>query len=332
MQPTSFRQLQVFIEAIEAGSFRACGDRLGITQAAISIHIRALEDQLGPLFKRRRGSVCGLTESGERCYREIKDMLGRAERLGLNVGQRPGSARRSVMIGAHGLPARMLSRTLPQFVAEHRELNIGLEVMSHDKLLSDISLGRIDLGYTLAYDEAEHPRSVRVCTQPLGLYVSPHHPIAQLPVVSPAELSRCPLIAVPTHTHLRGLLDKALASVGISGCPIAMETDMIDAVREAVLLGIGFACAFRRTFAAAVAAGEMHRVPIDGPRFAIDIRQVSPHRHRQDREVAALADYLAAAVFRGAAVDARRSGGPVRWPVKRVRARAASAASDRPGR
>jgi DNA-binding transcriptional LysR family regulator len=332
MQPTSFRQLEVFIEAIEAGSFRACGDRLGITQAAISIHIKALEDQVGALFKRRRGAVCGLTESGERFYREIKDMLSRAERLGLNVGQRSRSARRSVMIGAHGLPARMLSRALPQFVAEHRELNIGLEVMSHDKLLSDISLGRIDVGYTLAYDEPQHPGSARVCTQPLGLYVSPHHPIAQMPVVSPVELSRYPIIAVPAHTHLRGLLDKALASVGISGYPIAMETDLIDATREAVLLGIGFACAFRRTFAAAVAAGEMHLVPIDGPRFAIDIRQVIPHRHRQDREVAALADYLASVIFRGAAAEAPTAGAPVRWRARKARTRAAGADSDRPGR
>ena len=159
MHSTSFRQLEVFIEAIEAGSFRACGDRLGVTQAAISIHIKALEDQLGPLFKRRRGAVCGLTESGERYYREIKDLLGRAERLGLSVGQRSKSTRRSVTIGAHGLPARMLSRALPQFVSEHRELNIGLEVMSHEKLLSEISLGRIDLGYTLAYEEPQHPGS-----------------------------------------------------------------------------------------------------------------------------------------------------------------------------
>ncbi len=320
MHSTSFRQLEVFIEAIEAGSFRACGDRLGVTQAAISIHIKALEDQLGPLFKRRRGAVCGLTESGERYYREIKDLLGRAERLGLSVGQRSKSTRRSVTIGAHGLPARMLSRALPQFVSEHRELNIGLEVMSHEKLLSEISLGRIDLGYTLAYEEPQHPGSARVCTQPLGLYVSPHHPIAQLSAPSAAELCRCPIIAVPAHTHLRGLLDKALASVGVSGCPIAMETDLIDAVREAVLLGIGFACAFRRTFATAVATGTMHRVPIDGPRFAINIRQVIPHRHRRDREVTGLADYLASVIFRGAAAEASAAGTPARARQARTRA------------
>ncbi len=324
MQPTSFRQLAVFVEAIEAGSFRACGDRLGITQAAISIHIKALEDQLGPLFKRRRGAVCGLTEGGERFYREIKDILGRAERLGLNVGQRPKSAQRSVVIGAHGLPARMLSRALPRFVAEHRELNIALEVMSHERLLSDISLGRIDLGYTLAYEEAQHPGSVRVCTQPLGLYVSLHHPIARLPAVSPAELCRYPLIALPAHTHLRDLMDRALASVGISGYPIAMETDLIDATREGVLLGIGFACTFRRTFAAAVAAGEMHRVPIDGPGFAIDIRQVVPSRHRRDRELIALADYLGSVIFRGAAGENPPAGASAR---SRVRVRKAPASS-----
>jgi DNA-binding transcriptional LysR family regulator len=324
MQPTSFRQLAVFIEAIEAGGFRAGGDRLGISQAAISIHIKALEDQVGPLFKRRRGTICGLTEGGERFYREIKDMLGRAERLGLNIGQRSRSTRRAIMIGAHGLPARMLSRALPHFAAEHKEFNIGLEVMSHEKLLSEISLGRIDIGYTLAYAEAQHPGSVLVCTQPLGLYVYPHHPIAQMPTLSPAEMSRCPFIALPTHTHLRNLIDKAMASVGISGCPIAMETDLIDAVREGVLLGIGFACAFKRTFAALVAAGEMHLVPISSSHFAIDIRQVIPYRHRQDREVIALADYLASVIFRGAAGEPTNVVAPVGWRSRKARAQAAN--------
>ena len=323
MQPASFRQLAVFVETIETGSFRACGDRLGISQAAISIHIKALESQVGPLFKRRRGAVSGLTEGGERFYREIKDLLLRAERLGLNVGERSRSTRRSVMIGAHGLPARMLSRALPRFVAEHRELNIGLEVMSHEKLLSEISLGRIDIGYTLAYDEAQHPGSVRVCTPPLGLYVSSHHPLARMPTVQPAEMSRCPIIALPAQTHLRNLVDDALASVGISGCPIAMETDMIDATREGVLLGIGFACVFKMAFAAAVAAGDMHLVPISGPRFAIDIRQIIPYRHRQDREVIALADYLASVIFRAAAGEPTNVSVPAGSRARKARARAA---------
>ncbi len=323
MQPASFRQLAVFIETIETGSFRACGDRLGISQAAISGHIKALEGQLGPLFKRRRGAVSGLTEGGERFYREIKELLLRAERLGLNVGERSRSARRAVMIGAHGLPARLLSRALPRFAAEHGELNIGLEVMSHEKLLSEVSVGRIDIGYTLAYDEAQHPGSVRVCTPPLGLYVSSHHPIARMSRVQPADMSRCPIIALPAQTHLRNLIDDALASVGISGCPIAMETDMIDATREGVLLGIGFACVFKIAFAAAVAAGDMHLVPISGPRFAIDIRQIIPHRHRRDREVIALADYLASVIFRAAAGEPANAGAPAGWRGRKPRARAA---------
>ena len=72
----TFRQLQVFVEAVDVGSFRACAERLGITQVSISDHIRSLERQVGrPLFERRRGATASLTEDGRVAYRHAVALL-----------------------------------------------------------------------------------------------------------------------------------------------------------------------------------------------------------------------------------------------------------------
>ena len=47
MFPSSLRRLKVFVAVVDAGSFGAAADQLGITQPSVSGHIRALEQQIG---------------------------------------------------------------------------------------------------------------------------------------------------------------------------------------------------------------------------------------------------------------------------------------------
>src|SRR6266481_6239381 len=69
MFPSTFRRLEVFLAVVEAGSFVAGAERLGISHPSISNHIKALERQVGcTLFLRRKGSVSSLTEQGRRLY------------------------------------------------------------------------------------------------------------------------------------------------------------------------------------------------------------------------------------------------------------------------
>src|SRR5262245_8583134 len=60
--------LETFAQAAERGSFTAAAEALGLTQAAISQRIAALEQDVGvPLFHRKGGRV-SLTDAGQRLY------------------------------------------------------------------------------------------------------------------------------------------------------------------------------------------------------------------------------------------------------------------------
>jgi DNA-binding transcriptional LysR family regulator len=52
MVDLTFRQLEVFVQAVASGSFRSCAEQLGTSQGSIGSHVKALEAQLGtPLFE-----------------------------------------------------------------------------------------------------------------------------------------------------------------------------------------------------------------------------------------------------------------------------------------
>src|SRR6266853_833642 len=110
------RQLAAFCAVIERKSFSQAAERLGVTQPAVSLQIRSLEQRLGQKLVDRSGRRVEPTEAGEQLYQNARRMLqieqellerladaetgelGGALRLGASTG--PGGAVVPVLLGA----------------------------------------------------------------------------------------------------------------------------------------------------------------------------------------------------------------------------------------
>src|SRR6266702_601106 len=75
------RQLAAFCAVVERRSFSLAAERLGVTQPAVSLQIRALEKRLGTQLLDRSGRRVEPTESGLRLYRNAQRMLALEEQL-----------------------------------------------------------------------------------------------------------------------------------------------------------------------------------------------------------------------------------------------------------
>src|ERR671915_516792 len=75
------RQLAAFCAVVERGSFSQAAERLGVTQPAVSLQIRALEKRLGQQLLDRSGRRVERTEAGLRLYRAAQRMLALEEQL-----------------------------------------------------------------------------------------------------------------------------------------------------------------------------------------------------------------------------------------------------------
>src|ERR671926_1405041 len=69
------RQLAAFCAVVERRSFSQAAERLGVTQPAVSLQIRALEKRLGRKLLDRSGRRVEPTEAGRRLYRAAQRML-----------------------------------------------------------------------------------------------------------------------------------------------------------------------------------------------------------------------------------------------------------------
>src|SRR5271163_1675642 len=81
------RQLAAFCAVVERRSFSQAAERLGVTQPAVSLQIRALEKRLGTQLFDRSGRRVEPTEAGMRLYRGAQRLLALEEQVIAEVGE-----------------------------------------------------------------------------------------------------------------------------------------------------------------------------------------------------------------------------------------------------
>src|SRR5687767_12489353 len=86
------RQLAAFCAVVERRSFSQAAERLGISQPAVSLQIRSLEQRLGRQLLDRSGRRVEPTEAGLRLYRGAQRLLALEEQLLAQVAGEDGGA------------------------------------------------------------------------------------------------------------------------------------------------------------------------------------------------------------------------------------------------
>src|SRR5499433_3369453 len=119
------RQLQAFVAVVERRSFSQAAERLGVTQPAVSLQVRALEKRLGTQLLDRSGRRVEPTEAGLRLYRGAQRMLALEEQLLDELAEPDAPLRGTLEIGASTGPAAIV---LPLLLCEFQQVNPELRV------------------------------------------------------------------------------------------------------------------------------------------------------------------------------------------------------------
>ncbi len=136
-------KLRVFHAVAEAGSFTHAGERLHLSQSAVSRQIGALELSLNaPLFHRHaRGLI--LTEQGELLHRTVRDIYGRLTEAGAMIAESKSKPQGPLRITTTvGLGAVWLTPRIRQFVDIYPEIAVTL-IVSDNEL--DLNLREADI-------------------------------------------------------------------------------------------------------------------------------------------------------------------------------------------
>ena len=259
------RQLKAFVAISESGTFTAGAARVHVTQAAISMQIRQLENETGAqLFVRAPRKVI-LTEAGEklleRAYVILREHDAALEELAALTGAHRGRLRiGSASAGVSGDP-------LPQILRELRKTHPGVEASvasgTSEQLVQQVLAGELDVAFVSLPVEARGVQTELLSEDSLVAIASPRHKMARPKVVSAYALAGEKLILGERGGNTRRLIDQFFAQAGVTA-RVGMELSRMAAIKRMVEEDMGVGIVPLQSVRDEVASGRLVRWWIEG--------------------------------------------------------------------
>src|SRR5919202_1142233 len=142
------RQLQAFCEVVERKSFSQAAERLGVTQPAVSLQVRALEKRLGAQLLDRSGRRVEPTEAGLKLYRSAQRLLQLEEEIVAELAEEAtGELDGTFAIGASTGPGGVVLATLLcRFAEANPNLHVQLLVFDTQTVVDRVADRSLELG------------------------------------------------------------------------------------------------------------------------------------------------------------------------------------------
>jgi DNA-binding transcriptional LysR family regulator len=262
--------LSTFVRAAEHGSFTNAAVDLGITQAAVSQRIAALEKELrASLFDRHAGRIA-LTKAGERLYAYARNILDLHEQARNSLGGFASSVVGDLLIAASSIPGEcFLPALLSGFHARHQQVHVRATVSDSSSVIKEVQKGRVSLGLIGQKSEKSALEACSIGNDSLVLVVPSGHRWASCRSISVNELSSEPLIIREQGSGSRCTLEKSLERAGTSlaAMNISLELGSNAAIKDAVKRGLGVAFLSRLAITRELHGQELQAVAIRGLRL-----------------------------------------------------------------
>ncbi len=241
----------LFKATADCGGFSKAARQLHLSQPAISMQVRALEDLYGAkLFDRARQTT--LTEAGRILYRYVEQCLELHETARKAINEATGVVSGSLRLGATlTIGEYILPKLVGLFLKENPEVAYTMEIANTEVVEGKLVANELDLG--LIEGPVDHPQlSVeRFLRDELVVVLPASHRWATRKTVTVEELLSERLILRETGSGTRMVLEDRLEERGLRGkVKVAAEFGSTQAIKEAVLAGLGIAvisaCTVRR--------------------------------------------------------------------------------------
>jgi len=259
------RQLRAFIAIAELGTFTAGALRVHVTQAAISMQIRQLENELGAKLFIRAPRRVMLTEAGEQLLQRARHILRDHDAALDEIAELAGAERGRLRIGSAS--AMVTTDVLPMLLKEVRKRHARAEITvvsgTSEALVQQILSGEIDIAFVSMPVEARGINTERLTQDQLVAVASPRHRLAKEKTISAYTLAGENLILGERGGNTRRLIDLFFAQAGVS-LHVSMELSRQAAIRRMVEEDMGVGIVPLQTVQDEVEKGRLVRWWIEG--------------------------------------------------------------------
>ncbi|HYC55719.1 MAG TPA: LysR family transcriptional regulator [Candidatus Binatia bacterium] len=257
--------LATFLTVAETGSFTRAGERLRVTQSAVSQQVRALEEDLGSTLFARQTRKVTLTQAGNVLLPYARQIVRKVEEARAVVSDFEGMGRGRVSVGSGGAVCHHI---LPDLVREFssRFGKIDVQVISGFSVetLHRTLDGTVDLGILLLPVQEQGLVVSELGRDELVAIAPRDHAWGALERVKAKDFAGQPLVVYDRRSQTFRLLERFVLEAGVFPS-IAMEISDLEAVKKMVAAGLGVSLVARWAVRKEELAGDLIVRPL-GPK------------------------------------------------------------------
>ncbi len=280
----TLRHLRIFEAVADCGSISRAAAELHLTQPAVSMQMKQLEEQIGLPLLEQVGKRMFLTEAGQELRGHARDIASRMVGLNAAMDQFRGLERGLLRLAVVSTANYFLPRLIADFNRLHPGVRVSLQVANREFVLSALVDNSTDLAIT-----GQPPDSLDVVAQnfmdnPLVVIAAPGHPLASLPAIPLQRMVQETLVVRESGSGTRAAMERLFATQRLAyraGCEFGTN----EALKQAVRAGLGLGVVSLQTIELELQAGCLVLLPVEG--FPVVRQWYVLHRTHKRLSVAA---------------------------------------------
>jgi len=238
----TFRQIEVFLAVAEERSFSRAAQRIHSSQPTLSEHVSELERELGRKLFFRHGRDVTLTEAGRVFERYAVAVVSAVEGARQALTELDGLSQGSLLIGAGTTPGLyVMPEIVAAFCRRYPGIELKLQIANSQIIEERVKKRELDLGIVGGHAVGPGEECLAAgFLDELVVVVPPSHAWAKRRDVAPQALASQPLLMREEGSATRRVTERALQRAGVK-FRTAMELDHTEAIKQAVMAGLGIA-------------------------------------------------------------------------------------------
>ena len=190
----TFRQLKALDMIARLGSVSRAAEELNLTQPAVSLQVRLLEEAVGAALLQRVGRGVQLTAAGEIVSRYAREILHLWSEAGDEVAALTGDLGGTLRIGAITTAEYLIPPLLVKFTATRPHVKTYFKVGNRDDIIRMLATHEIDLAVMGSAPKELRTHAVEFAKHPMVFVAAPGHPLMQRKRVALKDLESAHLL------------------------------------------------------------------------------------------------------------------------------------------
>lgn len=235
----TIKQLKAFVALAQSRSFAEASDKLNLSQPALSITIKNLEQTLGGSLMTRSTRSLALTPEGEAFLPVVKRMLNDWDNAFNDVSNMFLLKRGKLNIAAMPfISASLLPKVLSKYNKNHPQISVSLHDVINEDVIDSVRSGRAELGICFRPGKNDDLEFIELFDEDFIAITHKDNPLAKQSDVTWRDLFKHPFITLQAPASIREDIRTTMENHEIP-YSVHIETHQLATVGEMVAAGLG---------------------------------------------------------------------------------------------